>query len=80
MLGKGETISVESKVVNSVNYFFEIAKRSLSIKTNKYSHWNYGLKYPVEISNNKFEQHPNIDLISKNIIDNESFISLDNRA
>ena len=54
-------------------YFIEIAKCSFGIKKNEYSHGNYGLKNPFYISNNNFEQHPNIDLTSKNITDNERF-------
>ena len=51
----------------------ENAIRSLGIKANEHSQENYDLKYPVEIAIKKFEQHPSINLIKKNITGNENF-------
>ena len=48
---------------------------SLSIKASEHSQENYDLKNPVEIAIKKFEQHPSINLINKNITNNEIFIS-----
>ena len=66
-------ISDESKVANSFRNFFENAIRSLGIKANEHSQENYDLKNPVEIAIKKFEQHPSINLIKKNITGNENF-------
>ena len=68
-----EIISDESKVANSFSNFFENAIHSLGIKTSKYSNNNYGLKNPVEITINKYEQHPSVNLIKENITNNKSF-------
>ena len=73
MIEKGEIISDESKVANSFSNFFENLIRSLGIKANQHSQENYDLKNPVEIAIKKFEQHPSINLINKNIINNENF-------
>ena len=73
LVEKGETVSDESKVANSFSNFFENAIRSVGIKANEYSQENYGLKNPVEIAMKKFEQHPIINLINKNITNNENF-------
>ena len=75
MVEKGEIISHQSKVSNSFSNFFENAIRSLGIKANEHSQENYDLKNPVEIAIKKFEQHPSINLINKNITNNEIFIS-----
>ena len=75
MIEKGEISSDESKVANSFSNFFENAIRSLGIKANEHSQENYDLKNPVEIAIKKFEQHPSINLINKNITNNEIFIS-----
>ena len=72
---KWEIISDESKVANSFSNFFENAIRSLGIKANEHSQENYDLKNPVEIAIKKFEQHPSINLINKNITNNITFIS-----
>ena len=72
-----EIISDESKVVNSFSNFFENSAHSLGIKTSEYSNDNYGLKNPAEIAIKKYEQHPSINLIQENIINNESFLQLD---
>ena len=73
MVEKGEIISDESKVANSYSNFFENAIPSFGIKKKKkHSHEKYGLKYPVEIAITKFEQHPGMNPISKNITNNES--------
>ena len=69
----GEIISDESKVANSFSNFFENAIYSLGIKTNEYSNEKHGLKNPVEIVIKKFELHPSMNLINKNITNNESF-------
>ena len=66
-------ISDESKVANSFSNFFENAIRSLGIKANEHSQENYDLKNPVEIAIKKFEQHPSINLINKNITNSENF-------
>ena len=66
-------ISDESKVANSFRNFFENAIRSLGIKANEHSQENYDLKNPVETAIKKFEQHPSINLIKKNITGNENF-------
>ena len=68
-----EIISDESKVVNSFSNFFENSAHSLGIKTSEYSNDNYSLKKPVEIAIKKYEQHPSINLIQENVINNESF-------
>ena len=73
LVEKGEIISDESKVANSFSNFFENAIRSLGIKANEHSQENYDLKNPVEIAIKKFEQHPSINLINKNITNNENF-------
>ena len=70
---KGETISDESKVANSFSNFFENAIRSLGINANEHSQENYVLKNPGKIAIKKFEQHSSINLITKNITNNESF-------
>ena len=68
-----EIISDESKIVNSFSNFFENSTHSLGIKTSEYSNDNYSLKNPVEIAIKKYEQHPSINLIQENTINNESF-------
>ena len=73
MVEKGEIISDESKIANSFINFFENAIRSLGIKANEHFQENYDLKNPVEIAIKKFEQHPSINLIKKNITGNENF-------
>ena len=73
LVEKGKIISDESKVANSFSNFFENAIRSLGIKANEHSQENYDLKNPVEIAIKKFEQHPSINLINKNITNNENF-------
>ena len=73
MVEKGEIISDESKVANSFSNFFENAIRSLGIKANEHSQDNYDLKNTVQISIKKFEQHPSINLITKNVTNNENF-------
>ena len=73
LVEKGEINSDESKVGNLFSNFFENAIHSLGIKANKHSQKNYDLKNPIEIAIKKFEQHPSISLINKNITNNESF-------
>ena len=73
MVEKGEIISNESKVVNWFSNFFEKAIHALGIKANEHSQENYDLKNPVEIAIKKSEQHPSINLIHKNITNNENF-------
>ena len=73
MVEKGDIISDESKVANSFSSFFENAIRPLGMNANEYSQENYDLKNPVEIAIKKFEQHPSINLIKKNITGNENF-------
>ena len=73
LLENGEIISDESKVANSFSNFFKNAIHSLGIKPNEHSNENYGLKNPVEIAIKKFEQHPSINLINKNVTIGESF-------
>ena len=73
LVEKAKIISDESKVAKSFSNFVENAICSLGIKANKHSQENYDLKNPVEIAIKKFEQHPSINLINKNIIDNENF-------
>ena len=73
MVENDEIISDESKVANSFSNSFENAIHSLGLKTNEYSNDNYGLKNPVEIATKKYEQHPSINLIKKNITNNERF-------
>ena len=58
-------ISLVEKVENAIH--------SLGIKANEHSQENYELKNPVEIDIKKFEQHPSINLINKNITNNENF-------
>ena len=70
---KAEIISDESKVANSFSNFVENAIHSLGIKANEHSQENYDLKNPVETDIKKFEPHPSINLINKNIINNENF-------
>ena len=50
-----------------------LAIRPLGIKTNEHSQKNYGLINPVEIAMKKFEHHPSINLMNKNITNNETF-------
>ena len=64
LVEKGEIISDESKVAKSFSNFFENAIRPLGIKANE---------HPVKIAIKKFEQHPSINLINKNITNNENF-------
>ena len=71
--GKGEIISDESKAANLFSNFFENVIRSLDIKANEHSQENFDLKNPVKIAIKKFEHHPSINLINKNITNNESF-------
>ena len=73
LVEKGEVISDESKVSNSFRSFFENATRSLGIKANDHSQENYDLKNPVEIAIKKFGQDPSVNLINRNITNNESF-------
>ena len=73
MVEKGEVISHQFKVSNSFSNFFENAIRSLDIKANEQSQENYDLKNPVETAIKKFEQHPSISLINKDITNNENF-------
>ena len=73
LVEKGKIISDESKVANSFSNFFENAIRSLGIKANEHSQENYNLKNPVEIAIKKFVQHQSINLINKNIPNNENF-------
>ena len=73
LVEKGEIISDESKVANSFSNFFENAIHSLGIKANKHSQENYDFKNPAEIAIKKSKQHPSIDLINKNITNNENF-------
>ena len=73
MIEKGEIISDESKVANSFSNFFENPIRSLGIKANEHSEENYNSKTSVEIAVKKFEQHPSINFINKNITNNENF-------
>ena len=47
--------------------------RPLGIKTNEHSQENYSLINPVEIAMKKFEHHPSINLMNKNITNNETF-------
>ena len=47
--------------------------RPLGIKTNEHSQENHGLINPVEIAMKKFEHHPSINLMNKNITNNETF-------
>ena len=68
-----EIISDESKVANSFSNFFENAIHTLGIKANEHSQENHDLKNPVEIAIKKFEQRPSINLINKNITNNENF-------
>ena len=49
------------------------AMLSLGIKASDHSQENYDLKNPVEIAIKKFEQHPSINLINKNITNSENF-------
>ena len=74
MIEKGEISSDESKVANSFSNFFENAIRSLGIKANEHSQENYDLKNLVKIAIKKFEQRPSINLINKNITNNENFL------
>ena len=46
---------------------------SLGTKANDHSQENYNFKNHVEIAIKKFEQHLNINLIYKNITNNENF-------
>ena len=74
MVENSEIISDE--VANLFSNLFENAIHSLGIKINKHSNENYDLNSPVEIAIKKFEQHPSINFINKNITGNESaFIS-----
>ena len=73
MAEKGEIILDESKVANSFSSFFENSTRSLGFKANEHSQENYDLKNPVKIAIKKFEQHLSINLINKNITNNERF-------
>ena len=73
LVEKGEIISDESKVANSFSNLFENAIRSLGIKANEHFQENYDLENPLEIAFKKFEQHPSINLINKNITNNENF-------
>ena len=43
------------------------------INANEHSQENYDLKNPVEIAIKKFEQHPSINFINKNITNSENF-------
>ena len=73
MVEEGEILSDEYKVANSFRNFFENTICSLGIKANEHSQENYDLKNPAEITAKKFEQRPSINLINKNITDNENF-------
>ena len=73
LVEKGEIVSDKSKVANSFSNFFENAIRSVGIKASEYSQENYGLRNPVEIAMKKFEEHPIIILINKNVANNENF-------
>ena len=52
---------------------FENAIRSFGIKANEHSKEDCDLKNSVEIAIKEFEQHPSINLINKNIANNEKF-------
>ena len=73
LVQKGEIISDKSKVSNSFSNLFENAIRSFSIKANEHSQEDCELKNSVEIAIKIFEQHPSINLINKNITNNEKF-------
>ena len=73
LVEKGEIVSDESKVAKSFSNFFENAIRPLGIKATEHSQENYDFKNPVKIAFKKFEQHPSINLINKNITNNENF-------
>ena len=73
LVEKGEIISDKSKVANSFSNLFENAIRSFGIKANEHSQEDCDLKNSVEIIIKKFEQHPIINLINKNITNNEKF-------
>ena len=73
LVEQGKIISDESKVSNSFCNFFENAIRSLGIKPNGHFQENYDLENPAEIAIKKFKQHPSIDVIDKDITNNESF-------
>ena len=73
MVEQGKIISDKSKVSNSFSNFFEDAIRSLGIKPYGHSQENYDLENPAEITIKKFKQHPSINVIDKDINNNESF-------
>ena len=56
-----------------MNLTFPSHLRSLGIKTTERSLENYGLKNPPEIAIKKFKQHASVNLINKNITNNETF-------
>ena len=72
LVEKGEIISDESKVANLFSNFFEDAIRPLGIKANEHSQEYYDLKNPAEIAIKKYEQYQCINLINKNITNNEN--------
>ena len=58
----------------TVKLFLKVLSiRPLGIKTNEHSQENYSLINPVEIAMKKFEHHPSINLMNKNITNNETF-------
>ena len=70
LVEKRVIFSDESKVANSFSNFFENAIPSIGIKANEHSQ---GIKNPVKTAIKKFEQHPRINLINKNITNHENF-------
>ena len=72
LVEKGEIISDESKVANLFSNFFEDTIRPLGIKANEHSQEYYDLKNPAEIAIKKYEQYQSINLINKNITNNEN--------
>ena len=75
LVEKAEMISNESKIVNSSSDFFEIDIRLLGTKAKENSHESCCLNNPLEIAIKKFEEHPSITLLAKNLLSMKVFIS-----
>ena len=75
LVEKAEMISDESKIANSSSDFFENDIRLLGTKAKENSHESCCLNNPLEIVIKKFEEHPSITLLAKNLLSMKVFIS-----
>ena len=73
LVEKGEIFQMNLKLPTHLVISLKMLYVHLVSKANEHSQENYDSKNPVEIAIKKFEQHPSINLINKNITNNENF-------